>query len=376
MPDADRIERLRRVMADQGLRHLVGLTGAFHNFLDCDPVVALTGLRAIGPCAALLDADGVLTLLVSPAWDLQRARERCAGVQVAATHDLIGDLLSLLRQRGTAPGTIGVAMADAFPVGEQRRLLAELGDAVCAADELLLRAGAVKSAAELADAREATRIGELGYQRLLEVVRPGMREFELAAELLHYMGGLGAPDNFLLMSASQHNQAVRAPGRRVLERGDVLLAEITPMVNNQFSQICRTVVLGPASDLQRQRFALQQQAMAAGRLAAVAGATVASVTRAMDEVIGAAGFADYCRPPYIRVRGHGLGNVSSLPGDITVDNEVVLQAGMIFVMHPNQYFPDVGYLMCGEPVAISADGPAQVLSAQWAELDQIEEFGA
>ena len=44
-----------------------------------------------------------------------------------------------------------------------------------------------------------------------------MREFELAAELYCFMKELGAEDNFLLMSASQHNLAVRAAGERVLE---------------------------------------------------------------------------------------------------------------------------------------------------------------
>ena len=59
----------------------------------------------------------------------------------------------------------------------------------------------------------------------MRAVRPGMREYELTAELMCSMKGLGAEDNFLLVSASQHNLAVRAAGRRILEEGDVILAE-------------------------------------------------------------------------------------------------------------------------------------------------------
>ena len=91
----------------------------------------------------------------------------------------------------------------------------------------------------------------------------------------------------------------------------------------------------------------------------------------MNGVITEAGFGNYCRPPYMRVRGHGLGNVSSQPGDIGEDNPMTLQSGMVFVMHPNQYFPDSGYLLCGEPVVIGDQG-ALALSTSSAQLDQVK----
>jgi Xaa-Pro dipeptidase len=43
---------------------------------------------------------------------------------------------------------------------------------------------------------------------------------------------------------------------------------------------------------------------------------------------------------------------------------------MVFVMHPNQYLPETGYLMCGEPVVITPGG-AQALSERTATLDRI-----
>jgi Xaa-Pro aminopeptidase len=43
---------------------------------------------------------------------------------------------------------------------------------------------------------------------------------------------------------------------------------------------------------------------------------------------------------------------------------------MVFVMHPNQYLPESGYLMCGEPVVVTDQG-CRALSAQLAQLDVI-----
>ena len=99
-------------------------------------------------------------------------------------------------------------------------------------------------------------------------------------------------------------------------------------------------------------------------------AAVRDVTKCIDDCFREAGYGDYCKPPYMRVRGHGLGITSDLPGDLTIESEGRLEEGMMFVMHPNQYLPETGYLMCGEPVVITLQG-AKALSSRAAELDSV-----
>jgi Xaa-Pro aminopeptidase len=48
----------------------------------------------------------------------------------------------------------------------------------------------------------------------------------------------------------------------------------------------------------------------------------------------------------------------------------VLEEDMVFVMHPNQYLPETGYLLCGEPVRIARDG-VEALSGRMAALDWV-----
>ncbi len=78
-----RIESCAGILAERSLDLLVGVGGAIHNFLMCEPVLVLAGFRTIGPAAALLDRRGKVTLIVSPAWDAARA-VRLAGVHEAA----------------------------------------------------------------------------------------------------------------------------------------------------------------------------------------------------------------------------------------------------------------------------------------------------
>ncbi|HEY6259431.1 MAG TPA: M24 family metallopeptidase, partial [Xanthobacteraceae bacterium] len=290
--------------------------------------------------------------------------------KTVGTDDLASALKSALAVHGIDPRkTITVALST-LGVGLVERIEAVLGGKVAANDRYARELARLRSPEELAAAEKATWIAERGYAHFLKFARPGLREFELAAELYCFMKELGAEDNFLLLSASQHNLAVTAAGARVLDVGDIILSEITPCYQGQFAQICRTTVIGEAAPLLQNKYAVLQEAMRRGQAAAVPGATVRAVTQSMDDCFRAAGYGDYCRPPYMRVRGHGLGITSDAPGDLTVDSEARLEDGMVFVMHPNQYLPETGYLMCGEPVLVTPVG-AKALSRRPATLDCI-----
>jgi Xaa-Pro dipeptidase len=366
----DRLIAATRYLANQALDGLIAASNGLNNFLDSNAVYVFSGVRPIGESAVVLDRDGASTLIVTPACDEVRAAAASLTDRTIGTDDLAATLdgavkshrLDLSRTISVGLSLLGAALFD--------RIAAALGAVPKTADELARDLARLRTPEELQAAERATWIAERGYERLLEYARPGMREFELAAELYCFMKKLGAEDNFLLMSASQHNLAVRAAGERVLDVGDIILSEITPCYRGQFAQICRTTVLGAPRPVIGENFAILQDAMGEGLRAGRAGATVADVTRAINGVIQKAGYGDYCRPPYMRVRGHGLGITSDRPGDIVDSNTRVLESGMVFVMHPNQYIPESGYLMCGEPVVVTDTG-ARALSARPAALDVI-----
>jgi Xaa-Pro dipeptidase len=367
---SSRLERTARDLTEEGLDGLVAVSYGHNSFLESHAVFALSGARPIGESAVVVDRAGGSTLIVTPAWDAERAAAISRTAKTIGTDDLSGALETVITAHKIDPAkTITVGLAT-LAIGLAQRIETALGGKARARDGYVRELARIRSAEELAAARKATAIAERGYDHMLKVVRPGMREFELAAELYCFMKALGAEDNFLLLSASQHNLAVRAAGGRILDIGDIILSEITPCYQGQFAQLCRTTVIGEPTPLLREKFALLQQAMHAGQAAALPGALVRDVTARMDDCFRAAGYGDFCRPPYMRVRGHGLGITSDLPGDLTVDSDVRLEQGMVFVMHPNQYIPEAGYLMCGEPVVITPAG-AKALSAREAQLDYI-----
>ena len=347
-------------LADQSLDGLIAASNGLNNFLESNAVYVFSGVRPIGESAVVLDRDGRSTLIVTPAWDEERAAALSATERTIGTDDLAADA----QKRGRDPSPRSVA--DRFRSGcrcSARRwsIASRRRSARCRKPPTNWRAISPASARPRNWPPPSAPPGSpsAATSGSWNLPGPASANSSLPPSFIASCKQLGAEDNFLLMSASQHNLAVRAAGERIFDVGDIILSEITPCYRGQFAQICRTTVIGEPRPVIRDKYAILQDAMAEGLVAGRAGATVADVTRAINGVIAKAGYGDYCRPPYMRVRGHGLGITSDRPGDIVESNERVLESGMVFVMHPNQYMPESGYLMCGEPVVVTPSGAAR-----------------
>jgi Xaa-Pro dipeptidase len=369
-----RLAAIRANMLAHKLDVLVAIHDGAHFIETPNPVFVLSRFKSLGPAAVVLRRDGEASLIVTPAWDAERAqeccRECCPNLRVIAADDVIDGISTALGDAASRDGKIGLAGL-AFTAWGIASRAAQLLPQASAADDIVFDAAAAKTADEIANAREATRIAELGLARMLEIARPGMSEDELAVELKWYTRTLGAEDNFLLLCAGARNPAVAPSNGRIMQAGDTLVAEITPSYRGQLAQICRTVTLGPAPAELKDKYALLVRAMNAGIGAALPGAPMSAVCRAINAVLEAEGYGEYCHPPHIRRRGHGLGFGSIRPGDVSLDNNTVLTQDMLFMIHPNQHLPETGYLLCGEPVLMTAHG-AEPLTKRRSALAEIE----
>jgi Xaa-Pro aminopeptidase len=323
-----------------------------------DSVFHLTGYRGVGESLAVLRKGEKPLLIVTPEWEIERAKIRALGWDVRGADDLAPALAAVF-PKGLPAGRTGTVNLGRLPAGIAKKLASLVGDAK-RLDKQLEVALMPKTAEEIENAREATAIAEKGFERMLQVAKVGMAECDLAVQMKLYMEALGADDNFWLMTASPHNRAVQPSSGRKLEAGDIILAEMTPTYKGQLAQICRTVVVGAPSPVLAEKYALVVRAMETGIKTIKPGIPMGDVAKAIDKVLSAEGYAEFCVPPHIRRRGHGLGHGSNAPGDVAPSNETILQEDMVFVVHPNQYLPETGYLLCGEPVRVTATGVEQL----------------
>lgn len=138
---------------------------------------------------------------------------------------------AVLRERDVGRGRVG--LVGGVPWRDHARLVALLpGVAFVDATPLLRESRTVKSAEELERIRVAARLTDRAMRALEAEVRPGMREDELAAIVEGAYAREGGTHGIHFMSTTpMARPAIGVPAqvqsRRVIERGDVLITEIS-----------------------------------------------------------------------------------------------------------------------------------------------------
>ncbi len=357
MDIAARRARVQALMRQRGIGVVIIYFGGQHYMLRMNQLMYLTDFKALGPAALIMPLEGEPTLVLTPQWDLPRAKDECVGVAkiVSVSPGELATAISLYTK--TYRGAVALAGREDLTVHAARALYGALGAEPRDAETLVSSLAVARTPIELARVAYAATIADAGFEALCARARVGMWEYELAAEVEAAMQALGSDDNYGLIGAGPHNQAIRAPTNRRLEKGDLIVGEITPCYRGYFAQLCRTYVLGEPSDLQRAKYDMLIAAQDAGFSVAYSGAPSSGIARAINDVISAQGYGEYCRQPYMRTRGHGLGFGGVVPYDVTESASPVLETNMTMIIHPNQYIPETGYMMLGDTVAIEPEGP-------------------
>jgi Xaa-Pro aminopeptidase len=260
-------------------------------------------------------------------------------------------------------GSVGLAGSDEMTTEVYEGIKG--AGSIVPADDIIPAIAKEKTEAEIENARKAGRAADAGYKAFCEHARPGITEYEFLAELELAMRAAGADDNFNLMSSGNHNMAMHPPTDRRLAEGDIILGEISPVVDGQVLQICRTIVLGEASPVLVEKYEMLVKALQESLKEVRPGKPASSMAVAMNKVISDAGYAKYCFPPYMRARGHGMGLGSIAPGGVLDDEtKAPFEKGQVVVVHPNQYLPETGYLACGETVLVTDKGIERLLESE------------
>lgn len=353
--------RLRKVMAAQGLDAVVAFAPGWRR----ENVRYLTDAAVEGSIVlALLPMDGEPSAFSTRRADLGAIAGRG---WVSDVHHVRFPEASAFtdRLRDLRPARVGIAHAELLPVALREALRAALpATGLVSATALLDEARLVKSEWELAQIRRSATVCAAGWQRFVDVLAPGLPEYRIVAEVESELKRLGAENNFMLIaSGGDEVRGMTPPGRRPLARGDMVRTELTPQMNGYWLQICRSAVVGRASDAQKRSFDLFNAAVDAGVSVVRPGVTAHEVAVAQNDVFRRQGYGEYCTAQYTRVRGHGHGlHLDETP--IIEGNHTVLPENAVFIVHPNTYTPIAGYHVLGDPVRVTSTGHEVLIDAE------------
>lgn len=231
-----------------------------------------------------------------------------------------------------------------FPVKELR----DIGTKIA-----LLRS--IKTPEELEKLAEAERIGDKAFSKILEIIKPGMTELEIAAYLEFWMKQYGAEGlSFDTIAASGLNSAKphAVPGRKIIEKGDFLTMDFGCVYEGYCSDMTRTIVVGKANAKQREIYQIVLEAQLAALDFIQAGKKGWEVDKVARDIIVKAGYGDNF--------GHGLGHSVGLfiheEPRLSKKEETVLVENMVVTVEPGIYIENFGGVRIEDMVVVTKDG--------------------
>lgn len=375
---AARLNRAQASMARVGLDALLLTTGPNLVYLSGYPSVERTLAR---PFFLLVPRSGDPVLIVHHgrthearryAWvaDVRSyARLSVAPVEMIAV---------ALAERGIRRGRIGAELGFeqrlGIPVAELKRVReavrpCELVDAA----DLLWELRRVKAPAEIDALRRACQITADAYAEVFASLRPGLRERDVALRLKETMLRAGGDDPWVAITSGPGNYdlATGVGSDRILERGDMVWADSGCSVAGYWSDFGRAAVIGPASDDQRALQALIHDITMTGVDLARPGQTTGEIARVVNQRMSELEIAISSSISDLAGRiGHGVGLDITEPPHIAVQDQTVLEPGMVITIEPG-VATAYGIFHVEEQILVT-DGEAEILSRAPRHLIEVD----
>ncbi|RKX24639.1 MAG: Xaa-Pro dipeptidase [Candidatus Zixiibacteriota bacterium] len=224
-----------------------------------------------------------------------------------------------------------------------------------AADAILAEMGWIKEPEELASIRKAVEISDTAFERILNLITPGVRERELAAELEYQMCMLGSEKrSFETIVASGYRSAMAhgVASSKKFKKGDFVTIDFGATVDGYVSDMTRTVVLGKATSRQRKVYNTVLKAQKAGIRKVKAGVTAVSVDAACRNLITKAGFGKN----FGHGTGHGIGFLVHTGPTISPLSESKLKPNNVITIEPGIYIDGWGGVRIEDDVIVTRTG--------------------
>lgn len=230
----------------------------------------------------------------------------------------------------------------------------------------------IKDAEEIASIRAAAQMGDEGFAFILDRIKPGMREIDLALDLefhLRSKGSEGVSFDPIVAAAERSALPHARPTNRTVEKGRYLLFDFGCVIDGYCSDMTRTVVIGPADDRHKEVYQTVLASQMAGIEAAGPGVACGAVDQASRKVIEKAGYPE----AFMHGLGHGVGlDIHEAPSLKTGFAEQ-LMPGHVITIEPGAYFEGWGGVRVEDLAVVTEDG-LEVLSKAPKDLIVLDNF--
>jgi len=233
-----------------------------------------------------------------------------------------------------APATCGEDLVDINPALSRRR-------SIKTTDELKL----------LQRSAEAASIGQRAFRTAL---RSGRTELEVFAEIrcaIETFAGERVPITGDFLSGRRRTAAFTGwPNTREIRVGDPVIADLAPRVAGYWGDSSTACMVGEATASFRRLFEAAYGALLHAVDIMRPGLAIRELDRSLRERVAAAGFA------YPHHSGHSLGTSVHEWPRIVPHEAAVLETGMVLMVEPGAYDPEIGGVRTEWMIEVTAQG--------------------
>ena len=205
-------------------------------------------------------------------------------------------------------------------------------------DTIINTLRSVKTEIEVENIIKAQRIAEDAFNHILNFIKVGVTEKEIALELDFYMlrhGGEGLSFETIAVSGANSSMPHGVPSNKKIENGDFITMDFGTIINGYHSDMTRTVAVGFATDEMKNVYDTVLKAQQNCLDNIKAGISCKDGDEFARSVIRNAGLGQY----FTHSTGHGVGvEIHEFP-NLSPASDSVLQVGNIVTVEPGIYIP-------------------------------------
>jgi Xaa-Pro aminopeptidase len=223
------------------------------------------------------------------------------------------------------------------------------------AQKLLTDLRACKDEEELSYMRRAQEITDKAFAEVLQYIKPGVTENEIAARLTYLMMSFGARKNSfdpIVASGPNGSMPHAIPGERKIQSGEFVTMDFGCMYEGYCSDMTRTVCVGQPTEEMVKVYETVLAAQKAGIAVAKAGVPGCDIHNAAHDVIRAAGYGEYFGHGF----GHSLGlEIHENPGARPANHDP-MPLGCAVSAEPGIYLPGKFGVRIEDVILLTEDG--------------------
>ena len=275
--------------------------------------------------------------------------------------------IRVVAQKGSLTASVGAWLktqrrsrigfdASQLTVAQLRALRAAAGRKVqwIAASGAVEALRARKEPQEIEQMRKAGVLAGEVLAAALKLLKPGVRELEIAAEIEYQMrqrGASGRAFETIVAFGERSAYPHARPTAKRLRKNELVVLDLGAILGHYCSDITRTVFVGRAPARVRRWYRAVQEAQSAAIAAVKAGVRCGDVDAAARQILTGHGLDRY----FIHSTGHGLGLEVHEDPRVARGQKQILVPGNVITIEPGVYIPGVGGIRIEDDVAVRAD---------------------